>query len=119
MNSGSRGSLGYDGNVRRRLVIGRLQIVRTIGGMTDKSDAEDNHPERQKVIIHCGNGVNDTAHVAKHPNHPSNRRGNTEISDPARETRAVRQHCETGKKEEQAEAQLSKKLTDVIPEEAI
>lgn len=87
--------------------------------MTDKSDAEDNHPERQKVIVQGGEGRNNARHVAEHSNQSSDCRENSEVADPAREARPLRQHGEAGEKEEHAEAQFSDKLTDVVPEKAI
>src|SRR6266702_6332464 len=96
-----------------------MEIIRNAIAMAGEGDAEDNHPEGQKVIVHGGDGVNDIRHVSKHSDHPGCGGKDAEVADPAWELRAARQHGETGQKEEQAEAQLSQELSDVIPEEAV
>src|SRR5687768_15395500 len=54
--------------------------------MADECDAEDNHPQRQKVIVDSGDRVDHARHVAKHSNESGDRREHPEVAGPAWES---------------------------------
>jgi len=63
--------------------------------MTHERNAENDHPERQEIIVDGRDGVNDGRHVSKHPDHSSDRREDAEISHPPRVARASREDLQS------------------------
>src|SRR5688500_8569825 len=98
---------------------GGLAERRAASAIAKKCYSENYHPERKQIIVDRGDGGDDAAHVAKHPDQPGHAGEDAEESHPARKACAGRKHSERRKQKEDAEAELSEEFSNVVAEKAV